>query len=76
MQHGMSIGIGDTVADVVTGAKIGEIIDKAKEEVKRIIEAYQVGMQTQDQQCSSKSGICVRVQTGKLVGMRYSRYCC
>jgi hypothetical protein len=38
----MSIGIGDTVADVVTGAKIGEIIDKAKEEVKRIIEAYQV----------------------------------
>jgi division protein CdvB (Snf7/Vps24/ESCRT-III family) len=38
----MSIGIGDTVADVVTGAKIGEIIDKAKEEVKRIIEQYQV----------------------------------
>jgi hypothetical protein len=38
----MSIGIGDTVADVVTGARIGDIIDKAKEDVKRIIEAYQV----------------------------------
>jgi hypothetical protein len=38
----MSIGIGDTVADVVTGAQIGTIIDTAKEEVKRIIEQYQV----------------------------------
>ncbi|KAF6257604.1 hypothetical protein COO60DRAFT_1622218 [Scenedesmus sp. NREL 46B-D3] len=43
LQHGMSIGIGDTVADVETGAIIGNIIDKAKEEVKRIIEQYQTG---------------------------------
>jgi hypothetical protein len=39
----MSIGIGDTVADVATGAKIGAIIDAAKEDVQRIIEQYQVG---------------------------------
>lgn len=38
----MSIGIGDTVADVATGAKIGAIIDAAKEDVQRIIEQYQV----------------------------------
>lgn len=38
----MSIGIGDTVADVATGAKIGSLIDTAKEDVKRIIEQYQV----------------------------------
>lgn len=43
LQHGMSIGIGDTVADVATGAKIGAIIDAAKEDVQRIIEQYQVG---------------------------------
>ncbi|KAF8072459.1 NRPB1 [Scenedesmus sp. PABB004] len=43
LQHGMSIGIGDTVADAATGAKIGSIIDTAKEDVKRIIEAYQTG---------------------------------
>lgn len=42
IQHGMSIGIGDTVADVATGAKIGAIIDAAKEDVQRIIEQYQV----------------------------------
>lgn len=42
LQHGMSIGIGDTVADVATGAKIGAIIDAAKEDVQRIIEQYQV----------------------------------
>lgn len=41
-QHGMSIGIGDTVADLATGAKIAGIIDKAKDDVKRIIEDYQV----------------------------------
>lgn len=38
----MSIGIGDTVADAATGAKIGAIIDTAKEDVKRIIEQFQV----------------------------------
>ncbi|WIA28234.1 hypothetical protein OEZ86_010790 [Tetradesmus obliquus] len=43
LQHGMSIGIGDTVADVATGAKIGSLIDTAKEDVKRIIEQYQTG---------------------------------
>jgi hypothetical protein len=42
LQHGMSIGIGDTVADAATGSKIGAIIDAAKEDVKRIIEQYQV----------------------------------
>jgi hypothetical protein len=41
-QHGMSIGIGDTVADIATGSKIGAIIDAAKEDVQRIIEQYQV----------------------------------
>jgi hypothetical protein len=45
LQHGMSIGIGDTVADVATGAKIGAIIDAAKEDVQRIIEQYQVGVE-------------------------------
>lgn len=47
----MSIGIGDTVADVETGAIIGNIIDKAKEEVKRIIEQYQVGVQLNCRRC-------------------------
>lgn len=42
LQHGMSIGIGDTVADKDTGQKIGAIIDAAKEDVQRIIEQYQV----------------------------------
>jgi hypothetical protein len=42
LQHGMSIGIGDTVADTLTGKKIGAIIDAAKEDVQRIIEQYQV----------------------------------
>lgn len=43
LQHGMSIGIGDTVADIATGSKIGAIIDAAKEDVQRIIEQYQTG---------------------------------
>jgi hypothetical protein len=42
MQHGMSIGIGDTVADAATGASINKVIDDAKDEVKRIIEMFQV----------------------------------
>eukprot|EP00879_Flechtneria_rotunda_P006150 GHRR01006467.1.p1 GENE.GHRR01006467.1~~GHRR01006467.1.p1 ORF type:complete len:1335 (+),score=429.51 GHRR01006467.1:359-4363(+) len=43
LQHGMSIGIGDTVADVDTGARIAQIIDTAKDEVENIIEKYQAG---------------------------------
>jgi hypothetical protein len=41
VQHGMSIGIGDTVADAATGHKISTIIDDAKTAVKGIIEDYQ-----------------------------------
>jgi hypothetical protein len=35
----MSIGIGDTVADEGTMSTINSIIESAKEEVKRVIEA-------------------------------------
>mgnify|MGYP003616959798 CR=1 FL=1 len=44
LQHGMSIGIGDTVADAATGAHIANIIDEAKNKVKGIIEEFQVCM--------------------------------
>lgn len=43
LQHGMSIGIGDTVADGATMATINAIIESAKEEVKGVIEAFQAG---------------------------------
>lgn len=60
-QHGMSIGIGDTVADAATGAKIGAIIDAAKEDVQRIIEQYQVRHKAPDKgvlvQCPSYCGV-------------------
>ena len=39
----MSIGIGDTVADDATMATVNAILEAAKEEVKRIIEAFQNG---------------------------------
>eukprot|EP00798_Chlamydomonas_sp_ICE-L_P031185 gene31185-6329_t len=43
MQHGMSIGIADTVADDGTMTTINDIIEKAKEEVKKLIGQYQAG---------------------------------
>lgn len=43
LHHGMSIGIADTVADDATMTTINEIIEKAKEEVKKIIGQYQAG---------------------------------
>ncbi|GFH17710.1 DNA-directed RNA polymerase subunit, partial [Haematococcus lacustris] len=43
MEHGMSIGIADTVADDATMTTINDIIEKAKEEVKKIINTYQSG---------------------------------
>jgi DNA-directed RNA polymerase II subunit RPB1 len=43
LQHGMSIGIGDTVADPTTMATINAIIEKAKDDVKAIINTYQSG---------------------------------
>lgn len=43
LHWGMSIGIGDTVADDATMTTINEIIEKAKEEVKKIINTYQAG---------------------------------
>ncbi|KAF5837019.1 DNA-dependent RNA polymerase II largest subunit [Dunaliella salina] len=43
LQQGHSIGIGDTVADDATMTTINEIIEKAKEEVKKIIATYQSG---------------------------------
>lgn len=50
----MSIGIGDTVADLATGTQIARIIDKAKDDVKRIIEEYQVCAGYQKRTCSSQ----------------------
>ncbi|KAG2501690.1 hypothetical protein HYH03_000192 [Edaphochlamys debaryana] len=41
LSHGMSIGIGDTVADVKTMAKVNEIIEEAKRKVKEVVEKYQ-----------------------------------
>ncbi len=43
LQIGMSIGIGDTVADGPTMAVINRIIETAKNDVRRIIEDFQVG---------------------------------
>ncbi|GAX77905.1 hypothetical protein CEUSTIGMA_g5347.t1 [Chlamydomonas eustigma] len=43
LHHGMSIGIGDTVADEPTMNTITDIIEKAKDEVKGIIGQYQAG---------------------------------
>eukprot|EP00877_Chromochloris_zofingiensis_P013598 jgi/Chrzof1/8492/Cz03g13040.t1 len=43
LQYGMSIGIGDTVADESTMRTINTIIEVAKEDVKRIIENFQAG---------------------------------
>ena len=44
LQHGMSIGIGDTVADDNTMNTISTLIENAKLEVKKIIEDFQVNM--------------------------------
>ncbi|GLI67975.1 hypothetical protein VaNZ11_012311 [Volvox africanus] len=41
LQHGMSIGIGDTVADAKTMTKVNEIIEEAKRKVKEVVEKYQ-----------------------------------
>jgi hypothetical protein len=43
LHHGMSIGIGDTVADEVTMTRVNDIIEKAKQDVKAIIVTYQSG---------------------------------
>jgi DNA-directed RNA polymerase II subunit RPB1 len=43
LHWGMSIGIADTVADDATMTTINDIIEKAKEEVKKIINIYQSG---------------------------------
>lgn len=48
LQYGMSIGIGDTVADESTMRTINTIIEVAKEDVKRIIENFQVGSHMTD----------------------------
>lgn len=37
LQHGFSIGIGDTIADASTMEKINETISNAKNEVKKLI---------------------------------------
>uniref|UniRef100_A0A7S0YI02 DNA-directed RNA polymerase subunit n=1 Tax=Polytomella parva TaxID=51329 RepID=A0A7S0YI02_9CHLO len=41
LQHGMSIGIADTVADVATMRKIETILEKGKEDVRKIVKQYQ-----------------------------------
>ncbi|KAK9713058.1 hypothetical protein RND81_06G000500 [Saponaria officinalis] len=41
LQHGFSIGIGDTIADAATMEIINETISKAKNEVKNLIRAFQ-----------------------------------
>ncbi|KAG2453789.1 hypothetical protein HYH02_001998 [Chlamydomonas schloesseri] len=41
INNGMSIGIGDTVADAKTMAKVNEIIEEAKRKVKEVVEKYQ-----------------------------------
>jgi hypothetical protein len=42
-QHGMSIGIGDTVADDATMAKVNSILEEAKGRVQDVIERFQTG---------------------------------
>ena len=41
--HGFSVGIGDTVADPETMAKIAQLIQDAKQSVQEIIKQYQCG---------------------------------
>eukprot|EP00951_Prasinocladus_malaysianus_P041680 scaffold494974_cov50-Prasinocladus_malaysianus.AAC.1 len=41
LQHGFSIGIGDTVADDKTMGVINDTISRAKEEVKILINKFQ-----------------------------------
>ncbi|KAL9230059.1 hypothetical protein vseg_005452 [Gypsophila vaccaria] len=41
LQHGFSMGIGDTIADAATMEIINETISKAKNEVKNLIRAFQ-----------------------------------
>ncbi|KAK9691541.1 hypothetical protein RND81_09G203000 [Saponaria officinalis] len=41
LQHGFSMGIGDTIADAATMEIINETISKAKSEVKNLIRAFQ-----------------------------------
>lgn len=41
LQHGFSIGIGDTIADAATMERITETINKAKTEVKELIRMAQ-----------------------------------
>ncbi|KAL0051000.1 hypothetical protein WJX82_000334 [Trebouxia sp. C0006] len=43
LQHGMSIGIGDTVADALTMGSINDTINKAKSEVQKLIVKAQDG---------------------------------
>ena len=43
LQHGFSIGIGDLIADPRTMAIINDIMEKAKQDVKKLIEKVQVG---------------------------------
>ncbi|CAD7704200.1 unnamed protein product [Ostreobium quekettii] len=43
LQHGFSIGIGDTVADTSTMRAINDIINEAKIQVKDVIEKFQCG---------------------------------
>ena len=43
LQHGFSIGIGDLIADPRTMEIINDIMEKAKHDVKKLIEKVQVG---------------------------------
>ena len=43
LQHGFSIGIGDLIADQRTMEIINDIMNKAKGDVKKLIEKIQVG---------------------------------
>ncbi|GBF99636.1 DNA-directed RNA polymerase II subunit 1-like, partial [Raphidocelis subcapitata] len=43
LQNGMSIGIGDTVADDATMAKVNSILEEAKGRVQDVIERFQTG---------------------------------
>lgn len=43
LHHGMSIGIGDTVADTATMTSINNIIEKAKEDVRRFLACFALG---------------------------------
>lgn len=61
--HGFSCGIGDTVADPGTMAKIAQLIQDAKQSVQEIIKQYQGGA------LEEKPGRCAPLVSGLMVVM-------